>query len=405
MFALPLVAALWVTVGLPVLSQLTNATGGNRLSRKVVFEAHANGQDGGAAGGAAAPLAEATATVSKQVLAAYHAEVLHRAQARARATKKAKQAAPALPRSALPSTTPATATLATADQPSAPTNQPADTTAPAKDKSPGPDKSPGTGNSDGGSGASVGQPGGAGVGSGTGGVQPAPDPGSPGGAGGSDNGGTGNSGDTGGTAGDTGSAGDAGDTGGHGAGGIAPPTAPPPNPQAPSVPAPPAAPPAPPVAPPAPPAPPAPSGPLPMPADIQTTSGGGPRGKPGAGDAVVFTFASPPDPSLILPGWDGSATSVTLRITDNGKNDTLAILDATTGAPLTALGSVQLGGDYVDKKTVDVPGSRMTLTGNVLRVVLGTPSVKSFDQQKTGTMIWTTPSGTATESGPADNEF
>jgi hypothetical protein len=47
----------------------------------------------------------------------------------------------------------------------------------------------------------------------------------------------------------------------------------------------------------------------------------------------------------------------------------------------------------------------MTLTGNVLRVVLGTPSVKSFDQQKTGTMIWTTPSGTATESGPADNEF
>jgi hypothetical protein len=142
-----------------------------------------------------------------------------------------------------------------------------------------------------------------------------------------------------------------------------------------------------------------------MPADIQTTSGGGPRGKPGAGDAVVFTFASPPDPSLILPGWDGSARSVTLRITDNGKNDTLTILDATTGAPLAALGSVQLGGDYVDKKTVNVPGSTMTLTGNVLRVVLGTPSVKSFDQQKTGTMIWTTPSGTATESGPADNEF
>ena len=96
---------------------------------------------------------------------------------------------------------------------------------------------------------------------------------------------------------------------------------------------------------------------------------------------------------------------MTLRITDNGKNDTLTILDATTGAPLAALGSVQLGGDYVDKKTVNVPGSTMTLTGNVLRVVLATPSVKSFDQQKTGTMIWTTPSGTATESGPADNEF
>jgi hypothetical protein len=142
-----------------------------------------------------------------------------------------------------------------------------------------------------------------------------------------------------------------------------------------------------------------------MPADIQTTSGGGPRGKPGAGDAVVFTFASPPDPSLILAGWNGTATTVTLRITDNGKNDILTILNATTGAQLAALGSVQLGGDYVDKQTVNVPGSTMTLTGNVLRVVLGTPSVKSFDQQKPGTMIWTTPSGTATESGPADNEF
>ncbi len=394
MFALPLVAALWVTVGLPVLSQLTGGTGVDRLSRKVVFEAHANGQDGGAAGGAAAPLAEATATVSNQVLAAYHAEVLHRAQAHARATKRAKQTAPALPRPALPSTTPDTATLATADPPSAPTNQQADTTAPAKVKSPG------AGNSVGDSGGSAGQPGG--------GVQPAPDPGSTGDAGGSDNGGTGNNGDTGGTGdtggvGDTDNAGDTGDTGGRGSGGNAPPSAPLPHPQAPPPPPPPPTPPAPP--PPDPPAPPPPSAPLPAPADIQTTSGGGPRGKPGAGDAVVFTFASPPDPSLILAGWDGSATTVTLRITENGKNDILTILNSTTGTPLAALGSVQLGGDYVDKPSVNVPGSTMTLTGNVLRVVLGTPSVKSFDQQKVGTMLWTTPSGTATESGPADNEF
>ena len=398
MFALPLVAALWVTVGLPVLSQLTGGTGVDRLSRKVVFEAHANGQDGDPGGGAAAPLAEATATVSSQVLAAYHAEVLHRAQARARLTKRAKQTAPALPRPALPSTTPDTATLATADPPSAPTNQQADTTPPAKDKSPG------TGNSVGSSGGSDGQPGGGGGG----GAQPAPAPGSTGD--GSDNGGTGNNSDTGGTGdtggigdtGNSGTSGDTGDTGGHGSGGNAPPSPPLPHPQTPPPPPPPPTPPAPPSAPPAPPPP---GGPLPTPADIQTTSGGGPRGKPGAGDAVVFTFASPPDSSLILAGWDGSATTVTLRITENGKNDILTILNSTTGAPLAALGSVQLGGDYVDKQNVNVPGSTMTLTGNVLRVVLGTPSVKSFDQQKNGTMIWTTPSGTATESGPADNEF
>jgi hypothetical protein len=96
---------------------------------------------------------------------------------------------------------------------------------------------------------------------------------------------------------------------------------------------------------------------------------------------------------------------VTLRITENGKNDLVTILNATTGAQLAALGSVQLGGDYVDKQNVNVPGSTMTLSGNVVRVILGTPSHQSFDQKKAGTMVWTTPSGTATESGAADTEF
>jgi hypothetical protein len=96
---------------------------------------------------------------------------------------------------------------------------------------------------------------------------------------------------------------------------------------------------------------------------------------------------------------------VTLRITENGKNDLVTILNATTGAQLAALGSVQLGGDYVDKQNVNVPGSTMTLSGNVVRVILGAPSHQSFDQKKVGTMVWTTPSGTATESGAADNEF
>jgi large repetitive protein len=144
---------------------------------------------------------------------------------------------------------------------------------------------------------------------------------------------------------------------------------------------------------------------LPAPADIQTTSGGGPHGKPGAGDAVLFTFASAPSSSLILAGWNGSATTVTLRITDNSTNDTVTILNATSGAQLAALGSVQLGGDYIDKQSLTVAGSTMTLSGSVVRVVLGTPSRQTFDQKTVGTMVWQAPSGTATESGSADNEF
>jgi hypothetical protein len=47
----------------------------------------------------------------------------------------------------------------------------------------------------------------------------------------------------------------------------------------------------------------------------------------------------------------------------------------------------------------------MTLSGNVVTVVLGTPTGKWFEQKKAGTMVWTAPSGTATESGAPDNEF
>jgi hypothetical protein len=83
----------------------------------------------------------------------------------------------------------------------------------------------------------------------------------------------------------------------------------------------------------------------------------------------------------------------------------VTILNAATGAQLTALGSVQLGGDYIDKQNMTVSGSTMTLTGSVVKVVLGTPSRQTFEQKKVGTMVWTAPSGTATESGPADNEF
>ena len=119
---------------------------------------------------------------------------------------------------------------------------------------------------------------------------------------------------------------------------------------------------------------------------------------------MVYTFGSAPNPALILAGWNGGATTVTLQINENGANDFVTILSS-GGTQLAALGSVQLGGDYVDKQTMTATGSVMTLTGTVVRVVLGTPNRQTFDQKKVGTMVWTTPSGTATESGAADNEF
>jgi len=386
------VAVLWVTVGLPVLSQVTGAGSSNRLARSVVFGAQATGTGGGTGGAFSVPQTEAAAIVSEKVLAAYHAEVAKRARARARAAAKlnAIGAKLARPQPALSGSARDSATFATADQPQAPTSQPS-ATPPAKDTSPGAGNSPGSGGSSQSGGTTD-------PGSGDAAKTP-PDYGD---TGGSDAGGTGDTADTGDTGG-TGDTGDSGDIGGSTGGSKAP--APPPPPPPPAPPPPPPAPPAPSPPPGSPTPPPSAPSSLPAPADIQTTSGGGSHGTPAAGDAIVYTFASAPDPSLILTGWNGSATTVTLRISNNAKNDSVTILNGTTGAPLWALGLVQLGNNYTNPQSVTTAGSTMTLSGNVVTVVLGTPTGKWFEQKKAGTMVWTEPSGTATESGAPDNEF
>jgi hypothetical protein len=389
-FALPFVAALWVTIGLPMLSQLTSAAGSNRLARKVVFETQGSGPGGGGdSSGPRGPATVAAATVAHSIVVAYRAEVARRdragARARAQTAKakakaKAKAALPALPVSLRPPPTPGTATLATADTPSDPKPAPSP---PTKVKTPAPHTSPGTGSSgdtDGTSDPGAGDTPGADSGS----TDPGSDP--------SDD----DPGDTS-DPGSTGDATDSGDIGGGNTGSISPP--PPPAPPAP--PPPPGAPPPPPAPPP--PAPPPPGG-LPAPADIQTASGGGPHGTLAKGDTIVFTYMSAFAPSLILGGWTGATMTVTVNVAGNGKNDVLTVVTP-GGSQITALGSIQLGGNYADKHNLTVPGSTMTLAGKVVTVVLGTPSGKVHDEKKAGTMVWTTPSGTANESGPADNEF
>jgi hypothetical protein len=142
---------------------------------------------------------------------------------------------------------------------------------------------------------------------------------------------------------------------------------------------------------------------MPAPADVQTTNGGATVGKAEAGDTVVFTFAGAVVPDLVIAGWDGSPTSVTVTISHlAGSNDALTVADS--GGTLAALGSVDLGGNYAN--TVDFTGSTMTASGNTITVVLGTPG--SGNRHTVGsptTMTWTCPTGTATESGAPDPEF
>ncbi len=120
---------------------------------------------------------------------------------------------------------------------------------------------------------------------------------------------------------------------------------------------------------------------------------------------VSFTYAGAVDPDLILSGWDGSATGVTVRIAGNGPNDALDVHDASDDSLLTGLGSVDLNGNHANGTSMDFTGSQMTLSGNTITIVLGTAVGNAHRNTTAKAMTWTTPQGTATESGALDADF
>jgi hypothetical protein len=145
---------------------------------------------------------------------------------------------------------------------------------------------------------------------------------------------------------------------------------------------------------------------MPAGADVQTGNAryAGPGHKNGKAeqlDSVTFTFASVVTPSLVLRGWTGSPTTVTVHFQDNKKND---ILSVKSGAwTIAALGSVGLGGDYSDN--VDFTNSTMAANGKTITIWLGKATGKVKDKPRAGTMVWTPPTNTVSESGPLDKEF
>jgi hypothetical protein len=140
------------------------------------------------------------------------------------------------------------------------------------------------------------------------------------------------------------------------------------------------------------------------PQDIQSTNGGTRKGEVEHNDTVTFTFSGAVNPSQILAGWDGSARAVTVRMTpSNSGNDGMTVLDG-SGTQIAALGSVNLHGHYLSAITL-FTGSTMTASGNTVTIVLGTRSHGVPMENSASTMVWTTPSGSATESGTADTDF
>ena len=145
---------------------------------------------------------------------------------------------------------------------------------------------------------------------------------------------------------------------------------------------------------------------MPAPADIQTTDGGGTVGTAEAGDVVTFTFAGAVNPALILTGWNGSAVAVTVRIQGQGQNDALDVRNGANTVDLTELGQVELNGKHSNGQALEFTSSQMTLVGNsTIRIVLASQSGNAHHNGSAKAMDWTTPQGTATESGPLDADF
>ena len=150
--------------------------------------------------------------------------------------------------------------------------------------------------------------------------------------------------------------------------------------------------------------------------DIQALNGGA-TNTMDAGDTLTFSYSEQMLASSLLGGWDGSATTVTLRVTNAGANDTLEVYDAanTTKVNLTA-GAMALSRDVVSSNATFSATMRQS-AGNVVVTVGALTSGTVRNGVKKGRITWA-PSTAATdlagnavsaatviESGALDRDF
>jgi hypothetical protein len=135
---------------------------------------------------------------------------------------------------------------------------------------------------------------------------------------------------------------------------------------------------------------------MPAALDVQTRNNGAKTGKAESGDSITYTFAGAIVPSLVLAGWDGSATLVTVHFTNNAKNDVVSVRSSSTGATLFELGFVSLHGDYTNN--ADFNSSVMTAAGNTITLVLG-GGAGGASPEMAAKIVWT--EGGRRSTGPA----
>jgi chitinase len=143
---------------------------------------------------------------------------------------------------------------------------------------------------------------------------------------------------------------------------------------------------------------------MPDPADVQTANGGATIGRAESGDSLTFSFTGAVPPSLVLAGWSGAATDVTVYLDHVGATTFLSVEDS-GGATISALGSVDLSAHYTTGSDLSFPSSTMSASGNTITIVLGTPVGSPKTVSVPTTMSWTASGTSVDESGLPDVEF
>jgi hypothetical protein len=141
----------------------------------------------------------------------------------------------------------------------------------------------------------------------------------------------------------------------------------------------------------------------PAPVDWTATNrAGGTVGLAETGDTVTYTWNEPIDPESLIPGWNGgSPTTVAARLSYNGGNTRFRVRNAAGTATIQAFGRVLLGRTYTTA-SVNFMNSTITMLGNTVTIVLGTPAAPSpVKVTATSSAQWTGDAGAYDAAGNA----
>jgi hypothetical protein len=125
---------------------------------------------------------------------------------------------------------------------------------------------------------------------------------------------------------------------------------------------------------------------------VATNQTAGTAGKIENGDTLTFTYSEAITAASVWSGWNGADTSVNVRFTNAGNNDTVTVLTP-TDTTAVKLGSVATKGNYVSATTTFASSMVRSADGASIVVTLGTPTAVQGTAVTANNMIWTVASG------------